>query len=282
MTEDGDGQHAARPGRADPVAWRAAGPGAVALSAGEVHVWRIDLALAPKRLAALTERLTPEERQRAEGFGTEALRARFVAARAALREILAGYLGCAPEEVGLAYGARGKPRLATPETSPPLGFNLSHCEDLALVAVAAGLELGVDLERIRPIPKAERLAARYFTPAERRALPGGDAASAEAPEAEAPDGRDRLAYSRAFLELWCCKEAYLKATAEALSRPLGSFEVAMGPPGTPPRLMQVDGDAAAVAGWSLTRIEGLAGHAAVLAAPAQGLRLRRWRYAAPG
>lgn len=65
-----------------------------------------------------------------------------------LRPVLATYLGKDPEQIHLVRGEHGKPRLA--ESGRRLEFNLSHSGELALVAVSGELEVGVDVERVRP------------------------------------------------------------------------------------------------------------------------------------
>ncbi|HVV91296.1 MAG TPA: 4'-phosphopantetheinyl transferase superfamily protein [Solirubrobacterales bacterium] len=116
-------------------------------AAGEVHVWRVEL---------------PAEDRRG-------------AARRALAAILAAHLGGAAE-AELGVDENGKPRLA--RAPGRLSFNLSHSGGLALVAIApGGVEVGVDVERLRPRRDPVRLAARW--------LPAADAAAvASAPEAE--------------------------------------------------------------------------------------------------
>ncbi|HEX7278633.1 MAG TPA: hypothetical protein VF255_03315 [Solirubrobacterales bacterium] len=73
---------------------------------------------------------------------------RLTASATALRRVLAVYLDGRPESIRLERGEGGKPRLA--ERPPRLEFNLSHSGDLALVAVSAEHEVGVDVERVRP------------------------------------------------------------------------------------------------------------------------------------
>lgn len=108
-----------------------------------VHIWRACLDdpgwPGPAELPA-------EERERAEQFLREEVARRWVASRWALRRVLGSYLDEEPAGVRLEIGEYGKPRLAG-GGGPQ--FNLSHSEGLALVAVAE-LEVGVDVERIRP------------------------------------------------------------------------------------------------------------------------------------
>jgi phosphopantetheinyl transferase len=146
---------------------------------GEAHVWRVPLPAADGRAAA----------------------------RRALRAILGAYLGEDPDAVALTVGERGKPALAS---GGPLSFNLSHSGGLALVAVGAGgVEIGVDVERLRPRRDLVRLAARW--------LPEDDAtAVAAASEAD----RERVFYAA-----WTRHEARTKCTGSGLSGPPPGPEV---------------------------------------------------------
>ncbi len=146
----------------------------------EAHVWKIDLDRAPLDESALDD----EERRRAAAFRFEDLRRRYVAAHTALHAILSRYT-TAP--LRIARAAHGKPYLV----DSPLRFSLSHSGDLALVAVAREVDLGVDVERIAPNRDVIALARRFFPPDEAAAVV-----------------RD----PSAFYRLWTRREAYLKAT----------------------------------------------------------------------
>ena len=122
------------------------------LTPGEVHVWRVRLnggsSLPP----------TPAEAERAARLATPVLRRRYLNAHAALRAIL-GSLTTAPLE--FALHEKGKPYLAS---APEIRFNLSHSRELALVTVAREIEVGVDIERVRPLPEYAAIAQRFFPP----------------------------------------------------------------------------------------------------------------------
>lgn len=126
--------------------------------------------------------------------------------RAPLLELLGAYLGKPAAEVVLAEGARGKPKLSdaiggAPGAGSLLEFNWSHSGGYALVGISGGTALGVDVERLGKKLRAIELARRYFDPAETEVL-----------ASLAPPARER-----AFLGLWCAKEAVLKAVGEGLS-----------------------------------------------------------------
>ena len=132
-----------------------------------------------------------------------------------MRQILGGCLQVPPQALTFTAGPNGKP--AVPGL--PLAFNLSHSGDVAVCAVAAGGQLGVDVEMIRPISDADDLSSRYFSRDEAR-------------EFLRLPATERL---HAFFGVWTRKEAFLKATGEGMSRPLDSFVVSVGP--APARLV---------------------------------------------
>lgn len=166
----------------------------------------LDAMPSPAALAALA----PQERSRAERFHFERDRRRYLAARAALRGLLAAHLGTTAGELRFTEGPQGKPRLVDP---PDCRFNLSHSGDLALIAIGGDAELGVDLEELAPMPDAVALARLHYTAAEREAL-----------ECLPPEGRDA-----GFLRLWTRKEACLKALGTGLSLAPSSFQVGLAP-----------------------------------------------------
>ena len=125
-----------------------------------------------------------------------------------VRAWLAEVLGMAGDAVPLARDARGRPRLAGELAR--LDVSWSHSGDGLLIALGEGVDVGVDLERARPRPRALELAARFFHPAEHawlRALP----------EPERNEG---------FLRLWCAKEAVLKAHGRGIAFGLDKFGLA--------------------------------------------------------
>ncbi|MET0306854.1 MAG: hypothetical protein ABW196_11610 [Solirubrobacterales bacterium] len=109
----------------------------------ELHVWRARLDSDDWPRGG---ELPAEERERAASMLRLEQRRRWVAARWALRGVLGRYLERRPAAIELRFGERGKPMLAEPDA--PLRFNLSHSGELALIAVAEGREVGVDVQLV--------------------------------------------------------------------------------------------------------------------------------------
>jgi len=130
------------------------------------------------------------------------------AAAPQVRRLLASYLDCAESELRLERTERGKPRL----TGAELQFNLSHTGSALLIGISRNTPLGVDIEtsgrRTRPVLE---LARRWFAPSEAAAL------------AALPKGRRQAA----FLRLWTCKEAVLKAAGIGIGHGLHRAEFAL-------------------------------------------------------
>ncbi|MBV9816990.1 MAG: 4'-phosphopantetheinyl transferase superfamily protein [Solirubrobacterales bacterium] len=155
----------------------------------EVQLWRADLDVSPAQLRRLIGYLSAEELTRAARLRRERDRRRWTAARGWLRRLLGAELGVPAATVALRVAASGKPSV------PGLCFSLSHSGTLALIAVSHEHEVGVDVEAVtadRPVPE------RFLCAAERTAVDGA---------------ADR---SRAALQCWVGKEAYVKGTGEGI------------------------------------------------------------------
>lgn len=212
----------------------------------EVALWRWSLLVSPERQAELWGILSKDEQARAERFHFPRDRRRYVVGRGTLRMRLAAYLGCPPAAVALSCGEFGKPILQDPEWRARLSFNLSHSEELAILAITGGAPVGVDVERIRPI--ARDLALHSFT---------ND-------EIELLDALPKEAYAAGVLACWTRREAYVKALGTGLSHPPGSFAVSVHP-ALPARLLRIDGDPAEIGHWILATLAASPGYAAALA-----------------
>src|ERR1041384_4986302 len=158
---------------ADGLTWRVL-PEALSLPTGEVHVWGRALDQPASVLTEFRHTLDANELERAGRFHFEKHRRHFIAGRGGLRYVLSRDLGVEGKE---------------------LRFNMSHSHGLALFAVSADRELGVDVEHIRADFASEDIARRFFSHLEVAAF-------------NALPKEEQVA---AFFRCWTRKEAYIKA-----------------------------------------------------------------------
>ena len=217
-------------------------PSSPSLETGTVHVWRIALNQEDDRLERFRRTLEAGELERAGRFHFDKDRRHFIVARGFLRSVVARYLGSQPEALRFEYGAYGKPALGTEHT---LRFNLSHSNEVALLAVSLDAEIGVDVEHIRADFASEDIARRYFSRAEVEVF------NALPPE-------ERVA---AFFRCWTRKEAYIKAIGKGFSQALSAFDVTLAP-GMAPALLRAEDDDASR--WWMSDIEVGEGYAGAL------------------
>jgi 4'-phosphopantetheinyl transferase len=173
------------------------------------ELWLVDLASAPVTPALLSR----AELARAARFVFEPDRHKYLAAHCALAELLAARLQLPGGQLEFQIGPHDKPRL-----SPAYDcvFNMSHCDDRALIGIAVGLphdvEIGVDIERLREVSDARALSAANFTAPEQFELASVEPARA----------------SQAFLRGWTRKEACLKAIGSGLTIHPATFNCGLG------------------------------------------------------
>ena len=130
-------------------------------------------------------------------------------------------------------------------------FNVSHGGDRVAFAFCRDQELGVDVERgaMRRGHSALDLATRFFAADEAAALAKlGDAQG-----------------ERAFLHLWTCKEAGLKALGHGLSFGLERLRFALGSSGEPEALLSIGDEAGSPVEWQIHRFDAGSEHVGSLA-----------------
>jgi 4'-phosphopantetheinyl transferase len=226
-----------------------------------VHIWCVRLDVRPERVQWLVEILAADEQERAARFRFAHLRRRFVVARATVRQLLALYLGTIPSRLRFRYGTFGKPSLDEIPNGMPLSFNVAHSAELALIAVARGRDVGVDVERVRAVEDADAIAERYFCAPERDAL-------------RQSRGESKTAL---FFTYWTRKEAILKATGEGLSLPLDRVDVSTILGERPQTVSVLDGSGAPRQ-LGLIDLRPAIGYSGALAAERADWRFAYWRW----
>lgn len=206
----------------------------LSLANNQAHVWFANLDLPAAEIERLATLLSPDEVVRANKFKFARDKKRFIAARGILRELLANYLQITANKIEFRYSDRGKPDLVT-SLDRSLQFNLSHSQNYALYAFTYNRRIGVDLEYLRSIEDAAKIAKRFFSPT----------------ESELINSLTADKQKRVFLQLWTAKEAYLKATGVGLAGSLNEIEIAITPESAV-NLLSIQGDVRTAANWSMT------------------------------
>ena len=160
----------------------------------------------PEAAPELVGLLDAHERGRLDRLRRPADRARYLAAHALARLVLAG----GSHEASAALVFDRTCRCGEPHGKPTLpggpGFSLSHAGLLVGVAVRVDAAVGLDVEQVRDLADLEGMTAHVHSPVER--------------------SRDGLPDRDAFFRTWTRKEALVKATGDGLATPMTGITLA--------------------------------------------------------
>jgi 4'-phosphopantetheinyl transferase len=225
----------------------------------EVQLWRGDLEAIGADESRWLQVLSSDELARAERFHFSRDRQRFVAGRALLRTILAGYLRTDAHGLTFSYSKKEKPSLGFNHADSGVTFNVSHSGAIALLAFTRGRKIGVDVEQVRADSDLEAIARRFFSIHEQNQL-------AVLPTEERVD---------AFFRCWTRKEAYIKATGDGLSLPLNQFDVSF-EVGEENALVATRPDSSEAGNWLLREVPAGPGYMAAICVQGKGWKLKNW------
>jgi len=166
----------------------------------QVHVWLIDLDQLP----------TPAP---IDSVFVAAPNRYLIGQRFWLRMMLGAYLGLPGKAVRIARASGKKPTLAPEHGAAALHFNVSHTGSWLALALARGVDPGIDIEYLGRNVRWAALARRWFGPGEADWL-----------ETLAPDYA-----AREFLRRWSLREAMVKAQGASLARTLSDLGLASRP-----------------------------------------------------
>jgi 4'-phosphopantetheinyl transferase len=222
----------------------------------QVHVFCAYLNISVEQENYLLQLISKDEKIRANKYYFDRDRKHFIACRGLLRLMISRYLQIEPTQVQFSYGRYGKPELAKEVSERSLRFNLSHSHGLAIYAIAQERSVGIDLEYLRPMPDAEKLANRFFCTGEFEAI-------ASLPQERKKD---------AFFHIWTFKEAYLKANGEGLIG-LESVEVSLNYQHSN-ALLNIKNNSQISAGWSCIKLLPALGYVGALVVEGHGWDLQ--------
>ena len=175
---------------------------------GEVQLWimRFPQPSLTINEGSVAKLLDAEEFRRWRRFAFYEDAQRFLAGRALLRIALGAALGVSPRDLAFSTGAFGKPTLAAAGTDR-LHFSLSRTSHAIALALAGGLDMGIDIECLGRGPDVARQAEIFCDARELRAMAAMPMASRV----------ERL------IEIWTLKEAFLKAKGVGMFVQLDHF-----------------------------------------------------------
>lgn len=230
------------------------------LTSNQIHIWKIDINNPQIDLDKLPrEILSQDERKRAARLRSAKDKRRFTVSRVFLRKSLSHYLDTAPSEIKFTYNKYGKPNI-DPEHHPQnIRFNLSHSENLALYAITQNREIGIDVEYIRNVDKADKIMRRFFSK----------------DECEFYYSQPKNKRNWAFFTLWTRKEAYSKARGMGIGLPTKEFDLQL----VPPEVGQINHIRTKnkESKWSLIDIEVDSDYMAALAAEGNDFEINHWK-----
>jgi 4'-phosphopantetheinyl transferase len=159
----------------------------------------------PEAAPGLVALLDAHERDRLDRFRLAADRARYVAAHALTRIVLAEAVGRPAGDLRFDRTCQCGQQHGKPVLVDGPGFSLTHAGDLVGVAVHPGGPVGLDVEQVRELTDLAAMAAHVCSPAE------------------------SVSDTASFFVTWTRKEALLKATGAGLSSPMEA--ITLGPSG---------------------------------------------------
>lgn len=218
------------------------------LGEDEIHIWQADLDLPSFQIQKNFEKLSIDEREKANSYYFEKDRNRYIARRGILRQILGNYLNEEPRRLEFRLEKNNKPVLESGNGNNAIHFNITHSNGVGLFALCRSGEIGVDLEWLGNHVDCEEIRKRFWSDRENKEW------------RLLSEGEKR----EAFFNVWTCKEAFLKARGEGLSRPLDTFDISLFPSDSS-RLLAIDGDPVEAFQWQVHNFKTLSGYAAAFA-----------------
>lgn len=179
----------------------------------EIRLLFADLDVLEENIDEFLPLLSADEITRANSYVAPLHQKRFTSARGLLRIVLGACLGIAPWEIMFSYNPYGKPFINGSLNNRDLRFNLAHSGAAAVIALTIGCEVGVDIEKIRPVAEMDQIAETIFTPLEKEFF----------------DTAEGSKKQMLFFTYWTRKEATVKAAGHGLAQPLGTIDVSACP-----------------------------------------------------
>jgi hypothetical protein len=130
-----------------------------AISQEKIHVWKTDLAVRTTALMYLRANLSPGRNTAGRPISISPFQRCF---RCHTQHSAIFFGDVSGSEAGSSLFIYGMRKRLAHAGEAGLRFNVSHSAERALIAVSRSVEIGVDIERIRPLDDLETSASQFF------------------------------------------------------------------------------------------------------------------------
>ena len=166
-----------------------------------IYIWIVNIPDFIHRLDGYRSLLSPMELEKAKRFLFCEHQNRFIITKSIQRILVGQYLNLDPHSIEFEFGTYGKPSI---KNNKELNFNISHSDDMAILAFKWGSEIGVDVEKNSPSFLGQGIEEIIFSDNETR-------------EYLSADIWDR---TEMFFRTWTRKESIIKCTGRGLTQDL--------------------------------------------------------------
>lgn len=195
-------------------------PDSLKLSYENIDIWLCDLKNLSTNIDQFYSKLSEDEQDRAEKLKIGSKRQQYIITRGSLRKYLGLLAEADPAVFKFKYLKHGKPILEESSQYADISFNVSHSNDIALIAISRKQNIGIDVEKINYEIDPQTLVSRFFSKAEQsefNALP-------------------KTIKAKAFCACWTRKEAFIKAIGDGVAYGLDKFDVSVDPETQQPKI----------------------------------------------
>ena len=166
----------------------------------EVHIWRYTLNKEDYYNEKKLPLLSNEEHTRCNKYLREEDQIRYVGNHRFVRQVLANYLNTPPSQIIFSKATMGKPYVK----DCGLFFSYSYRGNLGLLSISKQEEVGVDIEKMRPLLDAKTFISFSFSEKEKEIIYNSKPAE----------------FQNTLFTFWTFKEAIIKALGVGLNADL--------------------------------------------------------------
>lgn len=188
-------------------------PDSLKISHENIDIWLCELKKLSNNIDEFYSVLSEDEQEHTEKLKIEDKRQQYIITRGSLRKYLGLLTETDPAVFKFKYLKHGKPVLEESSQYADISFNVSHSNDIALIAISRKRNIGIDVEIINHETDHQALVTRFFSKAEQSEFNNCSASTK----------------AKAFCACWTRKEAFIKAIGDGVAYGLDTFDIEVDP-----------------------------------------------------